>query len=52
MSAKDRFHDVVKIALQKEAWRITHDPLTIRIEGIVDMYIELRGPKADCSRAK
>ena len=28
MSAKDRFHDVVKTALQKDGWRITHDPLT------------------------
>jgi hypothetical protein len=45
MSAKDRFHDVVKIALQKEAWRITHDPLTIRIEGIADMYIDLGAQK-------
>ncbi len=25
--AKDRFHDVVKIALEKEGWKITHDPL-------------------------
>jgi hypothetical protein len=45
MSAKDRFHDVVKIALQKEGWRITHDPLTIRIEGIADMYIDLGAQK-------
>jgi XisH protein len=29
MSARDIFHDVVKIALQKEGWTITHDPLTI-----------------------
>jgi hypothetical protein len=45
MSAKDRFHDVVKIALKKEDWRITHDPLTIRIEGIADMYIDLGAQK-------
>ncbi len=45
MSAKDRFHDVVKIALQKEGWLITHDPLTIRIEGIADMYIDLGAQK-------
>ena len=45
MSAKDRFHDVVKTALQKDGWRITHDPLTLRIEGIADMYIDLGAQK-------
>lgn len=29
MSARDLFHDVVKAALQKDGWVITHDPLTI-----------------------
>ncbi|MEH2280871.1 MAG: XisH family protein [Nostoc sp.] len=41
MSARDKFHNVVKSALQKEGWRITHDPLLIRIENITDMYIDL-----------
>ncbi|MDZ8055783.1 MAG: XisH family protein [Aulosira sp. ZfuVER01] len=41
MSARDKFHDLVKSALQKDGWRITHDPLLIRIEGIPDMYIDL-----------
>ncbi|WP_375341232.1 element excision factor XisH family protein [Plectonema radiosum] len=27
MPAKDIFHEVVKSALEKEGWRITHDPL-------------------------
>ncbi len=43
MSAKDRFHDAVKKALQKEHWAITHDPLIIRIEGVkfeVDLAAE------------
>jgi hypothetical protein len=31
----------VKSALQKDGWRITHDPLLIRIENITDMYIDL-----------
>ncbi|MEM9539041.1 MAG: element excision factor XisH family protein [Cyanobacteria bacterium P01_E01_bin.42] len=26
MSAKDRFHDIVKAALIQEGWTITHDP--------------------------
>ena len=30
MSAKDRFHDAVKHALEKEGWQITHDPLKIK----------------------
>jgi hypothetical protein len=29
MSARDIFHNVVKLALQKDGWTITHDPLTI-----------------------
>jgi hypothetical protein len=41
MSAKDKFHNIVKSALQKDGWRITHDPLQIRIEGISDMYVDL-----------
>lgn len=41
MSARDKFHDIVKSALQKDGWNITHDPLLIRIEGIADMYIDL-----------
>lgn len=29
MPARDIFHKAVKIALQKDGWIITHDPLTI-----------------------
>jgi hypothetical protein len=29
--AKDIFHNAVKIALEKEGWKITHDPYTINI---------------------
>ena len=29
MSARDLFHDIVKAALRKDGWVITHDPLTI-----------------------
>lgn len=45
MSAKDRFHDVVKIALQKDSWQITHDPLSLQVDGITDMYIDLGAEK-------
>jgi hypothetical protein len=39
--AKDRFHDVVKIALEKEGWKITHDPLTLRVDAVTDLHIDL-----------
>lgn len=33
MAAKDRFHDVVKAALEKEQWKITDDPLRLEVGG-------------------
>jgi hypothetical protein len=38
--AKDRFHDVVKTALQKEGWKITADPYAINVDD-VDFEIDL-----------
>jgi XisH protein len=38
--AKDIFHDVVKRALQKEGWQITHDPFALKV-GTVEMFIDL-----------
>ncbi|TXH71938.1 MAG: fatty-acid oxidation protein subunit alpha [Thiothrix sp.] len=40
MPARDIFHQAVKVALQKEGWLITHDPLSITAGG-VDLYIDL-----------
>ncbi|MEM1256463.1 MAG: XisH family protein [Cyanobacteria bacterium P01_H01_bin.21] len=40
MSAKDVFHPVVKRALEKDGWHITHDPYAIKI-GNVEMAIDL-----------
>lgn len=45
MSAKDRFHDVVKTALQKDGWTITDDPLSIRITSRTKLYIDLGAEK-------
>ncbi len=45
MPAKDKFHDVVKAALQKDGWQITHDPLLLRTQGITDMYVDLGAQK-------
>ncbi|MGH8001899.1 MAG: XisH family protein [Brasilonema sp.] len=44
MSAKDVFHEVVKKALQKDGWQITHDPLSFSVGG-VNMSIDLAAEK-------
>lgn len=33
MAAKDRFHEAVRVALQKEQWTITDDPLKLEVGG-------------------
>lgn len=40
MAAKDLFHQAVKIALEKDNWLITHDPLHLEM-GTFDYYIDL-----------
>lgn len=40
MPARDLFHEIVKIALEKENWLITHNPYHIDL-GFVDFYIDL-----------
>ncbi len=40
MSARDIFHDAVKIALQKDGWQITHDPLSLEF-GLGLLYVDL-----------
>lgn len=35
MSAKDFYHDIVRDALDKDGWKITHDPLEFRVGVIV-----------------
>ncbi|WP_202925301.1 element excision factor XisH family protein, partial [Myxacorys almedinensis] len=37
---KDRFHQIVKTALIRDGWNVTHDPLQIKVGG-VDMEIDL-----------
>lgn len=44
MAAKDRFHQAVKSALEKDRWKITHDPLYINFAE-VEMYIDLGAEK-------
>lgn len=40
MPAKDIYHDTVRRALEKEGWRITHDPYTLRL-GKKDLFVDL-----------
>jgi hypothetical protein len=40
VSAKDIFHDIVKAALEREGWIITHDPLRLKF-GDVNFQIDL-----------
>ncbi|NES82512.1 MAG: fatty-acid oxidation protein subunit alpha [Moorea sp. SIO2B7] len=42
--AKDAFHDMVRLALQKEGWTITDDPLFLRL-GDAKIYIDLVAEK-------
>lgn len=45
MPAKDRFHESVKTALQKDGWTITDEPLKIPIERLTNFYIDLGAEK-------
>ncbi len=38
--ARDAFHNAVKVALQKDGWTITADPLQMKF-GKLDLYIDL-----------
>ena len=40
MPAKDIYHDVVKQALIKDGWAVTHDPLHLKYGGF-DFFIDL-----------
>lgn len=44
--AREFFHQQVKNALIKDNWKITHDPLTIRISEAVKLQIDLAAENA------
>lgn len=44
MPAKDAFHNIVKIALEKEEWFISHDPYPLQA-GTLELYIDLGAEK-------
>jgi hypothetical protein len=44
MSRKDRFHQAVRNALEKEGWIITHDPLPLKV-GTLRLQADLGAEK-------
>jgi hypothetical protein len=40
MPRKDKYHDAVRIALEKDGWTISHDPLVLEW-GNKDVYVDL-----------
>lgn len=44
MSARDAFHDIVRTALQRDGWIITHDPYPLQA-GSFDLAIDLGAEK-------
>jgi hypothetical protein len=44
MPAKDIYHDIVKLALEKDAWKITNDPLILQY-GAKDLFVDLGAEK-------
>lgn len=44
MPRKDAHHDVVRRALEKDGWRITHEPLTIKYEEVT-LFADLRAER-------
>ncbi len=51
MPARDKFHQAVKTALQREGWTITADPLYIEFGG-VDLYVDLAAEKIIAAEKK
>ncbi|GAX38071.1 fdxN element excision controlling factor protein [Nodularia sp. NIES-3585] len=45
MSAKDIFHNTVKVALEKDGWQITHDPLSFQLSEQIRIRIDLGAQK-------
>lgn len=44
MSKQDAYHKQVRKALEKDGWKVTHDPLTLRLED-VKFYVDLGAEK-------
>ena len=40
MAARDKYHDAVRVALEKDGWTITDDPLILETD-LTNMYVDL-----------
>ncbi len=50
MPAKDLYHQIVREALEKEGWTITHDPYFVQMgkrKGFIDLGAEIIGASKD-----
>ena len=45
MSAKDIFHNIVKVALEKDGWKITHAPLFFKLSEQIRIRVDLGAQK-------
>ncbi len=53
--AKDRFHDIVRTALEKEGWKIRADPYEISVDDVdfeIDLASSFRTARASFKAAK
>lgn len=41
MPKRDSIHDIVRVALEKDGWKITHDPFTIATSDGNEIHIDL-----------
>ena len=41
MPARDYYHDIVRQALQKDGWTITHDPYRLKLAGGRNLFVDL-----------
>ncbi len=39
--ARDKYHDIVKLALQKDGWKVTHDPLFVKLDEVTTVQVDL-----------
>jgi len=51
MPRKDAYHDIVKAALVKDGWQITHDPFPIDFRGTV-LFADLGAEKSVSARRR
>ncbi len=51
MSAKDKFHEIVKTALQKDQWIVTHDPYPLQA-GSFNLAIDIGAEKIIAAEQK